>query len=309
MDVGMSLRHALIGLLAEQPASGWDLSKRFEEVLGSVWPAGHPQIYGELRKLQEEELIEVDSEGPRGRKAYRPTDAGIAEVRRWLTSTETDHTMRLEPLLRSVFFWLMTPEELAAHLEREAAYYRAMAAGLRELAAAKDRGDFGYGPQTRSLRIAVEAGIKVNDALAEWADWAKDMELPGAHMPLPRSLARLNRVGLNRLTTRLFPWLPGFGVVIHRGRRSGREYQTPVNVFRGDGEVRIALTYGPDSDWVKNVLAAGGCRLRTRGRYLDLVDPRLVHDPERGGIRSPERTMLGLAGVNDFLDSRVSPDR
>jgi deazaflavin-dependent oxidoreductase (nitroreductase family) len=126
-------------------------------------------------------------------------------------------------------------------------------------------------------------------------------------MPLPRSLARLNRVGFNRLTTRLFPRMAGFGVVIHRGRRSGREYRTPVNVFRGDGGVRIALTYGPDSDWVKNVLAAGGCRLRTRGQDLDLVDPRLVHDPERSGIRAPERTFLGLLGVNDFLDLRDAP--
>ena len=59
----MSLRHALIGLLAERPASGWDLARRFEEVLGAVWPAGHPQIYGELRKLREDGLIEVESEG------------------------------------------------------------------------------------------------------------------------------------------------------------------------------------------------------------------------------------------------------
>ena len=130
----MSLRHALIGLLADQPASGYDLSRRFQDVLGSVWPAGHPQIYGELRKLADEGLIEVDSEGPRGRKAYRATGAGVAEVRRWLTATEADHTLRLEPLLRSAFFWLMTPEELAAHLDREAAYFqraRGQAAGSR----------------------------------------------------------------------------------------------------------------------------------------------------------------------------------
>jgi hypothetical protein len=43
----MSLRHALIGLLAEQPASGWDLTQRFEDLLGTVWPAGHPQIAAE----------------------------------------------------------------------------------------------------------------------------------------------------------------------------------------------------------------------------------------------------------------------
>jgi DNA-binding PadR family transcriptional regulator len=173
-EVPVSLRHALIGLLAGQPASGYDLSRRFQEVLGSVWPAGHPQIYGELRKLADEGLIEVDSEGPRGRKAYRATEAGVAEVRRWLTATEVDHTLRLEPLLRSVFFWLMTPEELAAHLDRDAAYFRGLAAKLRDLAGAKDRGEYGHSPQTQSLRVTVEAGIRINEALEGWAGWAKE---------------------------------------------------------------------------------------------------------------------------------------
>jgi hypothetical protein len=46
-----------------------------------------------------------------------------------------------------------------------------------------------------------------------------------------------------------------------------------VNVFRaGDGYV-IALTYGPETDWVKNVLAAGGCELRTRGQTIPLGAP------------------------------------
>jgi DNA-binding PadR family transcriptional regulator len=174
----MSLRHALIGLLAEKPASGWDLTRRFEEVLGSVWPAGHPQIYGELRKLRTDGLIEVESEGPRGRTTYRPTKAGMDEVRRWLNSPDVDHTIRMEALLRSVFFWLMTPAELADHLDREAAYYSAMAARYRELAAAKDRGDYGSSPQTQSLRVAVEAGIGISQALADWAEWAKATSAP-----------------------------------------------------------------------------------------------------------------------------------
>jgi DNA-binding PadR family transcriptional regulator len=176
----MSLRHALIGLLAEQPASGWDLTRRFEELLGAVWPAGHPQIYGELRKLHEEGLIEVDSEGPRGRRAYRATEAGVSEVRRWLTAVEVDHTLRLEPLLRSVFFWLMTPAELAAHLEREAEYFHGLARKYRELADAKDRGEFGNSPQTQSLRIAAEAGVRINETLGDWADWAAAVPLAGA---------------------------------------------------------------------------------------------------------------------------------
>ena len=93
VPVEMSLRHGLLGLLAEAPASGYDLTRRFAEVLGPVWPARHPQIYAELTRLADEGLIEVASRGPRGRTAYRITDAGLAEVRRWLAHTETDHTL------------------------------------------------------------------------------------------------------------------------------------------------------------------------------------------------------------------------
>jgi DNA-binding PadR family transcriptional regulator len=168
----MTLRFALLGLLAEGPASGWDLSHRFDEVLGAVWPAGHPQIYGELRKMEADGLIVVDSEGPRGRKAYRITDAGLTAVRDWLATAEVDHTMRLEPILRSVFFWLLTADQLEDHLRREAEHYDAVARMYRDLAAAKDRGDYGDSPQTESLRIAAEAGVRLNEALAEWARWA-----------------------------------------------------------------------------------------------------------------------------------------
>ena len=168
----MSLRHGLLGLLAEGPASGYDLARRFQEVLGSLWPAQHPKIYGELNRMVDAELIFVDSHGPRGRKAYRITDAGLAEVRRWLQTVEVDHTVRLEPLLRSFFFWLMDPDELLQHLEREADFYTAQAAVYREYAARKDAGEFGNSPQTRAMRVTIEGGVRVYEALAEWSRWA-----------------------------------------------------------------------------------------------------------------------------------------
>jgi deazaflavin-dependent oxidoreductase (nitroreductase family) len=121
-------------------------------------------------------------------------------------------------------------------------------------------------------------------------------------MPIPKTVARLNRVGLNRVTRHIAPWAPGFGLVIHQGRRSGQTYRTPVNVFTTDSAVRIALTYGADSQWVKNVLAAGGCTLRSRGRDIALTAPRVVRDPARTGIRPGERQILGLLGVDEFLD-------
>ncbi len=120
-------------------------------------------------------------------------------------------------------------------------------------------------------------------------------------MPIPRAVARLNRVGVNRITKRIFPWLPGFGVVVHYGRRTGRTYQTPVNVFRTDDGFVLALVYGADTDWVRNVLAAGGCELHTRGRRYQMVAPRIFHDQTRRAIRRLDREVLKVIGVSDFL--------
>ena len=123
----MSLRHGLLGLLAEGPASGYDLARRFEEHLGPVWPAQHPKVYAELSRLADAGMIEIDSHGPRSRKAYRITDAGLTEVRRWLTEEEVDHTLRSESILRSFFFWLMEPDNLQAHLRRAQQFFAEIA--------------------------------------------------------------------------------------------------------------------------------------------------------------------------------------
>lgn len=125
-------------------------------------------------------------------------------------------------------------------------------------------------------------------------------------MPLSRRLARVNRVGLNRVTRRIAPWLPGFGVVVHRGRKSGRAYRTPVNVFRSSGGYTVALTYGTEGDWVKNVLAAGEAELLTRRRQVHVVSPRIVHDPSLQRAAVGARPILRLLGVADFLELQAA---
>jgi len=105
---------------------------------------------------------------------------------------------------------------------------------------------------------------------------------------------------------------PGFGVIVHQGRRSGRQYRTPVNVFGAPGGYLVALTYGRDSDWVKNVVAGNGCVLQVRGRRIPLVDPRLVHDESRRDVPPIVRAVLGLFGVHDYLQlttESLMPDR
>ena len=127
-------------------------------------------------------------------------------------------------------------------------------------------------------------------------------------MPLPRSVARFNRLVTNRITGPLAPYLPLFGVVLHTGRRTGDLHRTPINVFARPGGYIIALTYGPNSDWVKNVLASGGCILETRGRAYRLTQPRLIHDDPRNVVPWMPRFILDRvrqAGVLDFLDLSV----
>jgi deazaflavin-dependent oxidoreductase (nitroreductase family) len=120
-------------------------------------------------------------------------------------------------------------------------------------------------------------------------------------MPLPRRLAKFNRVVTNRFLGPLARYLPGFAVVSHVGRRSGRAYRTPVNLYRrGDGYV-IALVYGADSQWVRNVLAAGGADIETRGRRVRLVGPEVLRDPARSLVPMPVRGPLRLANVDEFM--------
>jgi deazaflavin-dependent oxidoreductase (nitroreductase family) len=124
-------------------------------------------------------------------------------------------------------------------------------------------------------------------------------------VPIPKRVARWNKFGLNRVVRYVAPWPPGLALVVHRGRRSGRTYQTPVMVFgTADGFI-VALTYGPDSDWVRNVQAAGGCELRTRGRVLRVDSPRVYHDKTGRGIRPVERRVLRLIGVADFMSVKT----
>jgi deazaflavin-dependent oxidoreductase (nitroreductase family) len=116
-----------------------------------------------------------------------------------------------------------------------------------------------------------------------------------------RQVAAFHRAITNRAAIRFADRLPGFGIVVSVGRKSGRLYRTPVNVFRERDGFLIALTYGRDSGWVKNVLAAGGCQLETRRVAYQLSAPLIVHDPSRRRFPLLVRMVLGLIDANDFL--------
>ncbi len=89
------------------------------------------------------------------------------------------------------------------------------------------------------------------------------------------------------------------GLVRTVGRRSGRVYATPLAVHRRGERCYIPLTYGPAARWCQNVLAAGGCRVRIRGREYAAVGPRVVG---RGALPAGLRTAYRLVGMREFLE-------
>ncbi|SDX26633.1 deazaflavin-dependent oxidoreductase, nitroreductase family [Amycolatopsis xylanica] len=120
-------------------------------------------------------------------------------------------------------------------------------------------------------------------------------------MVLPKRLARFNRVATNKIARHIAGWLPWMGLVEHQGRKSGRTYRTPVNVFRAEDGFVLALTYGPDTDWVKNVLVNGGGQLITRRKTYAVSEPRLVRDESRGAMPFGVRQILKAVDVADFM--------
>ncbi len=117
-----------------------------------------------------------------------------------------------------------------------------------------------------------------------------------------RWLAKINIAFTNRITGLFASWLPGFGILTHLGRKSGKVYRTPVNVFRASNDFIIALTYSSESEWVKNVLAAGGCGLRTRGKEYQLSAPRIVRDTTRRRFPFPVRIVLKVVGAEEYIE-------
>jgi deazaflavin-dependent oxidoreductase (nitroreductase family) len=120
-------------------------------------------------------------------------------------------------------------------------------------------------------------------------------------MVAPRAVARFNKRVTNKVFGTVAPFAPGFGMLVHTGRKSGRTFRTPINIIRTEEGYVIALTYGPQSDWVRNVLAAGGCDVIMRGRTVHLTGPEIVHDPRRTRMPAIARPILSAVGVDDFL--------
>ena len=96
-----TLKYAILGLLNRRPMTGYDIGKEFNYQLGKFWSAKHSQIYPELKKLVDEQLIVYNIEisgDVLEKKVYNITEKGRAEFLKWLNKDEP-----MEPTPKSVF--------------------------------------------------------------------------------------------------------------------------------------------------------------------------------------------------------------
>lgn len=91
-------------------------------------------------------------------------------------------------------------------------------------------------------------------------------------------------------------------LVVHEGRRTGRTFRTPVTAFAVDDCFVIALPYGPEADWVRNVVTAGGATLHKDGEEIAVTRPEVRALSEyASSFRGGDRLALTLFGVTDCL--------
>jgi len=172
MEQPMSLRYALLGLLAEEPASGYELTGKFERALQRyAWHAQHSQIYPELSRLAADGLIAVVDEGARGRRTYAITDGGRAELRRWMLDPPAVFVVRNEFVLRLFLLSTLDIDDARAVLRPLAEESARELDALRE---AIDKADVSTPPGADLPfgRLVAEYGLRSFQTMHEWAVWA-----------------------------------------------------------------------------------------------------------------------------------------
>ena len=121
-------------------------------------------------------------------------------------------------------------------------------------------------------------------------------------MLFARQRARFNRKYVNPVVEPLAGYLPLWSAVDHVGRRSGKDYRTPVTAFPTADGVAVLLPYGTDTDWVRNLQAAGTGRVQIDGRSLLVENPRVVPlGSALSVVKGPWRHVLKFAPIESAL--------
>ena len=170
------LGYAILGLLAVEPLTGYQLAQRMRAPIGYMWTARHSQIYPELAKLLADGQVRatvIPGRGPRDTKRYTITATGRRALRTWVDSPLTE-LARSELLLRVRSLWLISPERARAFIVEQRARYeqRLKLYTEEELNFAPMAADL-FDPTTSASAAyaTLHFGIGRVRHTIEWCDW------------------------------------------------------------------------------------------------------------------------------------------
>ncbi len=170
----MALSHTILAVLSQQPYSGYDISKRFEESVSCYWQASQQQIYRELGKMEQQGWVTyetVPQEGKPDKKIYSITDAGRQELTRWYAEP-TEPTPIREDLLVKV---LATPYVADGLLVQELQRRRQLHSDRLANYQAKEElyGTIAHPPRTEQFRyLTLRRGMRYEQ---DWIDWCDEV--------------------------------------------------------------------------------------------------------------------------------------
>jgi len=174
----MSLKHALLGLLSEGGATGYDLTKMFELSMSHYWHAGHSQIYPLLDQMEKDRLISFEhivQKDKRNKKIYRIAPRGRATLISWLKAPPLPSRYKDESLLKVRFFQYLPLDEAIDLLHARRRGHQATLDEYRKLEATY----FPGGPDTPERKRAslyayftLRRGMMLEQDSIRWCRWA-----------------------------------------------------------------------------------------------------------------------------------------
>jgi DNA-binding PadR family transcriptional regulator len=176
-----ALRYAILGLLSREELSGYDLRGRMRARVGHFWEARHSQIYPELARLEEAELVThrvVEQLDRPDKKVYKITPSGLKALKAWVTQPPAPRAARDELVLKAYSVWLAEPDKAIAlfrdqerrHEEKLLEYERVRDWMEEEWAEDVQRTD---SPRFASY-AALRRGILYEHEYAGWCRWVAE---------------------------------------------------------------------------------------------------------------------------------------
>ncbi len=176
-----TLGYAILGLLAQEALSGYDLTQRMRGRVGNFWSARHSQIYPELARLEEDGYAThrvVEQQERPDKKVYEITPDGLEALKVWATKPPSPRPTREELVLKAYSIWLAEPEKAARMFRDEELRHEEQLASYEETRAWME-GEWGEDlarPETSRFAsyATLRRGIIYEKGYAEWCRWVAE---------------------------------------------------------------------------------------------------------------------------------------